>query len=232
MPSIPRRTMLHALLTFVAPAVGFGAAAHAASMSAADASAGLRQALEQGTVAAIALLGKPGGFLDNPKVRIPLPGMLDDMAKLARMTGQQGRVDELIAAMNRAAELAVPEGRAMLVAAARQLSVQDALRIVQGGDTSVTDYFAAKTRVPLTARFKPIVAQTTEQVSLAQKYNALAGKASGFGLLKKEDADLNGYVTGKTLDGLFLIIGEQEKKLRKDPMAASSSLVRQLFGAR
>ncbi len=229
--SIPRRNLLHALWLSAALA-RFGAPAQAASMSAADASAGLRQALEQGTNAAIAILGKPGGFLDDPKVRIPLPGVLDDMAKLAKMTGQQGRVDELVAAMNRAAELAVPEGRAILVAAAREVSVKDAMQIVQGGATSVTDYFAAKTRVPLTGKFKPIVAQTTEKVSLAQKYNAVAGKASGFGLLKKEDADLTSYVTGKTLDGLFLVIGEQEKKLRQDPMGAASGLVRQLFGGR
>jgi hypothetical protein len=223
--------MLHALLALVA--LGrFGTSAEAASMSAADASAGLRQALEEGTSAAIALLGKPGGFLDNPKVRIPLPGVLDDLAQLARVTGQQGRVDELVAAMNRAAELAVPEGRAILVAAAREVSVQDAMRIVQGGETSVTDYFASKTRAPLTTKFRPIVAQTTERVSLAQKYNAVAGKASGFGLLKKEDADLSSYVTGKTLDGLFLVIAEQEKKLRQDPMSAASGLVRQLFGGR
>jgi hypothetical protein len=231
MSSIPRRNLLHAVWVS-AVLVRFATSARAAAMSAADASAGLRLALEKGTEAAIALLGKPGGFLDDPKVRIPLPGMLDEVAKLARMTGQQKRVDELITAMNRAAELAVPEGRTILIAAAREVSAQDALRIVQGGDTSVTDYFAAKTRVPLTGKFKPIVAQSTEQVSLARKYDALAGKASGFGLLKKKDADLNSYVTGKTLDGLFLVIGEQERKLRKDPMAAGSSLVRQLFGGR
>ncbi len=228
---MPRRSLLHALLAFSA-LTRFGDSARAATMSAADASAGLRLALEKGTEAAIALLGKPGGFLDDPKVHIPLPGMLDNMAKLAKMTGQQKRVDELVTAMNRAAELAVPEGRTILVAAARGLSVQDALHIVQGGDTAATDYFAGKTRAPLTVKFKPIVAQSTEQVSLAQKYNALAGKASGFGLLKKEDADLNSYVTSKTLDGLFLVIGEQERKLRKDPMGATSSLVRQLFGGR
>jgi hypothetical protein len=133
--------------------------------------------------------------------------------------------------MNRAAEAAVPEARSLLVSAAKAMTVEDALAIVRGGETSVTDYFARKTREPLTAKFLPIVARETKKVSLADKYDALAGKAAGFGLLKKEDANLNGYVTGKALDGLFLVIGEEEKKLRKDPLGTGSELLKKVFGA-
>jgi hypothetical protein len=203
--------------------------AHAA-LSQADAAAGVKLAMERGANAAVDLLGRNDGFLGNPKVRIPLPGVLDDAARLLKMTGQQQRVDELVTAMNRAAEAAVPEARSLLVAAAKSMTVEDALAIVRGGETSVTDYFARKTREPLTAKFLPIVARETKKVSLAEKYDAVAGKAAGFGLLKKEDANLNGYVTGKALDGLFLVIGEEEKKLRQNPLGAGSALLKKVFG--
>lgn len=203
--------------------------AHAA-LGEADAAAGARLALERGANAAVDLLGRPDGFLGNPKVRIPLPGVLNDAAKLLKATGQQKRVDELVTAMNRAAEAAVPEARTLLVNAAKSMSVEDALTIVRGGETSVTDFFARKTREPLATKFLPIVKRETAKVSLADKYNAVAGKASSFGLLKKQDADLDSYVTGKALDGLFLMIGEEEKKLRKDPLGAGSSLLKKVFG--
>ena len=202
-----------------------------AALSQADAAAGVKLAMERGANAAVDLLGRNDGFLGNPKVRIPLPGVLDDAAKLLKMTGQQKRVDELVTAMNRAAEAAVPEARSLLVSASKSMTVEDALAIVRGGETSVTDYFARKTREPLTAKFLPIVARETKKVSLADKYDAVAGKAVGFGLLKKEDANLNGYVTGKALDGLFLVIGEEEKKLRKDPLGTGSDLLKKVFGA-
>jgi len=201
-----------------------------AALSQADAAAGVKLAMERGANAAVDLLGRNDGFLGNPKVRIPLPGVLDDAAKLLKMTGQQQRVDELVTAMNRAAEAAVPEARSLLVSAAKAMTVEDALAIVRGGETSVTDYFARKTREPLTAKFLPIVARETKKVSLAEKYDAVAGKAAGFGLLKKEDANLNGYVTGKALDGLFLVIGEEEKKLRQNPLGAGSALLKKVFG--
>src|SRR5512137_1820080 len=130
-----------------------------AAVGQADAAAGVKLAMERGANAAVDLLGRPDGFLGNPKVRIPLPGVLDDAAKLLKITGQQKRVDELVTAMNRAAEAAVPEARGLLVNAAKSMTVEDALAIVRGGETSVTDYFARKTREPLTAKFLPIVAR-------------------------------------------------------------------------
>jgi hypothetical protein len=201
-----------------------------AQPSQADAAAGVKLAMERGANTAVDLLGRKDGFLGNPKVRIPLPGVLDDAAKLMKMTGQQQRVDELVTAMNRAAEAAVPEARSLLVAAAKSMTVEDALTVVRGGETSVTDYFARKTRQPLAAKFLPIVARETKKVSLAEKYDAVAGKAAGFGLLKKEEASLDGYVTAKALDGLFLAIGEEEKRLRKDPLGAGSALLKKVFG--
>jgi len=202
----------------------------AAGLTESDAAGGIRVALERGALAAVALLGKTDGFLANPKVRIPLPGYLEDAAKLLRQVGQGRRVDELVTSMNRAAELAVPEAKALLVQAAKSMSVEDALRIVRGGDTSVTDYFADKTRAPLGERFLPIVTRATERVALAAKYNAVAERASRFGLVKPEEANLQQHVTGKALDGLYLMIGEEERKIRRDPIATGSAILKKVFG--
>jgi len=133
-------------------------------------------------------------------------------------------------AMNRAAEGAVPAAKPLLVAAVKSMSVEDGLRILKGGDDSATQFFAAKTRAPLSGQFLPIVTKATEKVSLADKYNAVAGKASGFGLVKKEDANIQQYVTNRALDGLFLMVAEEEKKIRKDPVGTGSALLKKVFG--
>jgi hypothetical protein len=204
--------------------------AWALALTESDAALGVREALARGTESAIGLLGRKDGFLGNPKVRIPLPGYLDDAAKLLRTFGQGKRVDTLVTAMNRAAESAVPAGRDLLVGAVRDISVEDALKIVRGGDNAVTRFFERKTRAPLTDRFLPIVTQSTEREQLARKYNAVAGKAQGLGLVKKEDATIEGYVTRKSLDGLYFMIGEEEKKIRADPIGTGSAMLRRVFG--
>ena len=201
-----------------------------ADVNDADAAAGIRVALERGAVAAVGLLGRPDGFLANPKVRIPLPGFLNDAAKLLRYTGQQQRVDDLVTAMNRAAEAAVPEAKALLVAAVKSISVGDARRIVSGGDDSVTRFFADKTRASLGERFLPIVQRHTARVDLAKRYNAVAGKGADLGVVKGDDANVDRYVTRKALDGLYLMIGEEEKKIRSDPVGTGSALLAKVFG--
>lgn len=204
--------------------------AQAWALSQSDAGSGVRAALERGAVAAVELLGKGDGFLGNPKVRIPLPGYLADASKLLKAIGQGKKVDELVTAMNRAAEAAVPEAKALLVAAARDIGVKDALAIVRGGETSVTQYFAEKTRAPLGVKFLPIVTRATEKVSLAERYNAVAAKASSMGLVKGDDANIQRYVTGKALDGMYFMIGEEEKKIRADPIATGSKILAAVFG--
>jgi hypothetical protein len=194
------------------------------------ASDGVREALSRGAESAVSLLGKPGGFLDNPKVRIPLPKGLESAASMLKAVGQEKKVDELETAMNRAAESAVPEAKPLLTNAVKSMSVDDALKIVHGGNTSVTDFFASKTRAPLTEKFLPIVTAQTQRVSLASKYDAVAGKAATFGLVKQEDANVEHYVTRKALDGLYLMIGEEEKKIRSDPVATGSALLKSVFG--
>ena len=202
-----------------------------ADLSSADASSGVKAALGKGAESAVALLGRPGGFLDNPQVRIPLPGHLEDAAKLLRKFGQGQRIDDLVTAINRAAEAAVPLGKDLLVGAVQNMTVTDAKNILTGGDTSVTTFFAEKTRAPLAERFLPVVKESTEKVGVTQQYNNFAGKAAGFGLMRKEDADLSQYVTGKTLDGLYLMIGEEEKKIRQDPVGSGSAILGKVFGS-
>jgi len=201
------------------------------ALSETQAATGIRAALERGAEVAVGLLGRTDGFLGNPSVRIPLPGALNEAAKLLRAIGQQHRVDELVTAMNRAAEAAVPEAKALLVNAVKSMSVEDARHILTGGDDSATQFFAAKTREPLGARFLPIVTHATERVSLADKYNVVAGRAASFGLVRKEDANVQQYVTGKALDGLYFMIAEEERKIRQDPIGTGSAILKQVFGS-
>lgn len=202
-----------------------------AQLTDSDAAGGIRAALERGAVAAVGLLGRPDGFLGDPKVRIPLPGVLNDAAKLLRSMGQGKRVDELVTAMNRAAEAAVPEAKTLLVSAVKSMSVEDARKVLTGGDDAATRYFETKTREPLGVKFLPIVTRATERVKLADKYNAFASRASKLGLMKDEDANVQQHVTTKALDGLFLVIGEQERKIRADPVGTGSAILRKVFGS-
>lgn len=211
--------------------------AHALSMgdlngvSNAEASTGLKVALEKGATAAVALLGRPDGFLGNPKVRIPLPGYLEDVSRLLKNFGQGQRMEALVTSINRAAEAAVPMGKDLLVSAVRNMNINDAKKILMGGETSVTRFFADKTREPLSMRFLPVVTRATEKVDLANQYNQFAARAAGFGLVKKEDASIEQYVTGRSLDGLYTIIGEEERKIRQNPVGSGSAILGKVFGA-
>jgi len=196
-----------------------------------DAARGIKGALDQGVTAAIGKLGVPGGFFSNPKVKIPLPPALDEVAKGMRMIGQGKEADELVAAMNHAAEQAVPEAKVLMVNAVKTMSLDDAKKILTGGDDSVTLFFRAKTAAPLAVKFLPIVKRATDRVGLAQKYDQFAGQAGKFGLIKGDAANIEQYVTDKTLDGLYLMIGEEERAIRKNPAAAASAIVSKVFSA-
>jgi hypothetical protein len=202
-----------------------------ASLTDGEAGKGLKAALETGAAAAVQSLGREDGFLGNPKVRIPLPGWLHDAEKLLKAIGRRKEVEELEIAMNRAAEQAVPLARDLLVKAVHSMSVGDAKRILTGGETSVTQFFAEKTREPLGVKFLPVVRKATARVGLAAKYDRVAGKAAGVGLVRKEDASIDQYVTRKALDGLYTLIGEEEKRIRRDPMGTGSALLSKVFGA-
>jgi len=201
------------------------------AMSGKDAAGGLKEALTQGAGKAVTQLGRNDGFLGNPQVKIPLPAGLQKAEGMLRGLGMGKQADELVTTMNRAAEAAVPEAKALLVNSIQQMTVQDAKAVLSGGDDAATQYFRRTTAAPLAVKFKPIVVKAMARVKLAQKYDDFAGKAAKLGLLKEDDAHLDNYVTQKTLDGLYLMIAEEEKSIRKDPLAAAGNLAKKAFGA-
>lgn len=201
------------------------------SLTEKDAVSGLKQALEQGADKSVGKLGRPDGFLGNPRVRIPLPDSLQKADRMLHRFGMGKYTDDLQVSMNRAAELAVPEAKALLFDAVRHMTVQDAKKILTGGDTAATDYFRSKTAQPLTEKFLPIVRQATIKVQLAQKYDQFASRAARFGLLDEKQANLEAYVTQKALDGLYLMIADEEKEIRAHPAQQASKLLKKVFGA-
>ena len=227
-----RRDFATALPLLASPALLLPAHAQGlAGISNLDASKGLRTALEKGAMSAVQILGRTDGFLGNPQVRIPLPKALQDASRLLSAFGLRKQLEELEVSLNRAAEQAVPMAKNLLVDAVRQLSVADAKKILSGGETSVTEFFADKTRQPLTGTFLPVVHQSTSKVGVVEKYERIARKAEGMGLYQPEDPSVDHYVTRKALDGLYFMIGEEEKKIRRDPVGTGSALLGKVFGA-
>jgi Protein of unknown function (DUF4197) len=164
-------------------------------------------------------------------VKIPLPENLQKVEKMMRTFGMGKQADELVVTMNRAAEAAVPQAKPLLIDAVKKMSVQDAKQILTGGDNAATQYFRKSTEAPLTDKFLPVVKQATDKVGLAQQYNEFAATGAKFGLVKDEQAKIENYVTKRALDGLYLIIGEEEKALRANPVQATTSLAKKIFGA-
>lgn len=202
-----------------------------ANLSQADASGGLKDALSQGAQIAVKQLGKPGGFTNDPAVRIELPGKLGKAAKVMKQFGMGAQVDQLEASMNQAAEAAVPQAQALLVDAVKKMTVQDAKGILAGANDSATQYLERSSREQLRQRFLPIVKQATDKVGLAKQYNAFASQAAAFGVVDAKDANVEGYVTEQALDGLFKVIAQQEKGIRENPAGAATSLAKKVFGA-
>jgi hypothetical protein len=196
-----------------------------------DASGGLKAALEKGSTLAVAKLGAENGFLNNEKVRIPLPKILEQARPLLKMTGKGQQLDDLVVQMNHAAEAAVPMAKPLLLDAVKSMTVTDAKNILTGGDTSVTDFFREKTSPKLAVQFLPIVKKVTDRSDLANKYNATMALAPKMGMLAKDQSTVEGYVTQRALDGLYTMIGEEEKAIRADPLGQGSKLIGKVFGA-
>lgn len=195
-----------------------------------DAAGGLKDALTQGAKVAVQQLGKPGGFSNNPEVRIELPGKLGKAAKTMKMMGMGDQVKQLETSMNKAAEAAVPQAQALLVDAVKKMTVQDAKGILTGPQDSATQYLNKTSREQLRAKFLPIVKKATDQVGLAQQYNSFAGQAASFGVVDAKSANIESYVTEEALDGLFKMIAEQEASIRQNPAGAATSLAKKVFG--
>jgi hypothetical protein len=219
------------LVAMLAMTFALSARANVDALSNQEAVAGLKGALERGASVAVDLLGRTDGFLGNAAVKIPLPESIAKYEKLMRRVGMGKHADELILTMNRAAESAVPEAKKLFVDSVKKMSVQDAKGILTGGQTSGTDYFKRSTSQQLRERFLPIVKKATAKVKLAEKYNQYAQQGMQFGLVKKEQANLDEYVTQKALDGLFHMVAEEERKIRQNPVGAGSDIVRKVFGA-
>ena len=196
-----------------------------------DAINGLKQALTNGAQSAVAKLGKQDGFMSDSRIRIPLPPSMNRAAAMMHSIGAGKQADDLVLRMNRAAEAAVPKAKPLLIDAAKKMTVQDAKGILTGGPDSATQYFKRTTSESLAKQFKPIVVKAMAKVKLAEKYDEIAASGAKFGLVKDEDANLEDYITRKTLDGLFVGIADEEKKIRENPAAAASSIVKQVFGA-
>jgi hypothetical protein len=196
-----------------------------------DAVNGLKQALTNGARAAVAKLGKQDGFMNDPRIKIPLPPSIKRAEAVMHSIGAGKQVDDLVLRMNRAAEAATPQARSLLVDAAKKMSVQDAKGILTGGQDSATQYFKRTTSDALAQKFEPIVKKAMAKVKLAQAYDQIAASGAKFGLVKEEDAKLEDYITRRTLDGLFVGIADEEKKIRENPKAAASSIVKKVFGA-
>jgi hypothetical protein len=193
--------------------------------------AGLKEALRVATQRAVQSTSQTGGFLDNAKIRIGLPGSLGKMASGLRAVGMGAQVDEFEVSMNRAAEKAVGEATPVFVDAIQRMTFQDASAIVTGGDTAATDYFQKTTSDTLRTRFRPIVEQAMQKVGVAQQYEQLVGRyKTTVPFASAPKLDLNGYVTDRTLAGLFTVVGEQEKEIRTNPAARATDLLKQVFG--
>ena len=196
-----------------------------------DATGGLKAALERGSTLAVAKLGAENGFLNNEKVRIQLPKILEQARPLLQMTGKGQKLEELVVQMNHAAEAAVPMAKPLLMDAVKSMSVTDAKNILTGGETSVTDFFRDKTSAKLAVQFLPIVKKVTDRSKLSTQYNSTMAMAPTMGLVSEDQRTVEGYVTKRALDGLYTMIGEEEKAIRADPLGAGSKLIGKVFGA-
>ena len=192
-------------------------------------SAGLKQALQVGAEQAVRLTGRPNGYFGNPNIKILLPNNLRTLEKGLRMVGYGPKVDDLVLSMNRAAEAAAPEARKIFVDAITAMTFEDARRILSSGDTAATDYFKEKTTPQLTAAFRPVVERTMSTNGVTRQYNALVAQYKSIPFARNQDLDIGHYVVAMALNGLFFELGQEERKIRTDPAAQTTNLLREVF---
>jgi len=195
-------------------------------------SSGLKQALQIGAEQAVKITGRPNGYFGNPDIKILMPGNLRTLEKGLRMVGYGPKVDDFVLSMNRAAESAAPAARKIFIDAITAMTFDDARRILSGGDTAATNYFKEKTTPQLTAAFRPVVEKTMAKNGVTQQYNALVSQYKAIPFAKNQDLDISHYVVGKALDGLFYELGQEERKIRKDPAAQTTNPLKEVFGHR
>lgn len=191
--------------------------------------AALKQALQVSTENAVKLTGRTDGYFKNQAIKILMPGELRTLERGLRTVGYGSEVDKLVLSMNRAAERAAPAAKQIFWNAIGEMTIDDAQKILGGGDTAATDYFKGTTTDQLTQAFRPVVERTMNEVGVSRQYNALLGRAKAIPFFRTEDYELEGYVVGKALDGLFLVVGQEERKIRTNPAARVTDLLKEVF---
>lgn len=221
--------------TFLTGFIGLLFAAQACALSLNDLSQnqagdGMKAMLEQSARAAVKQLSQPGGFNNNPEVRIELPGNLGKAAQAMKMLGKSKQVTALENSMNLAAEAAIPQAQELLLEAVKKMTISDAKGILTGPENSATAYLDKSSREQLRSRFLPMIQQVTQSSGLAKQYNNFAGQAANFGVIDAKDASIENYVAEQALDGLFTIIAEQEASIRQNPAQAATDIAKKVFG--
>jgi hypothetical protein len=191
--------------------------------------AGLKQALQVATEKSVSLTGRPNGYFGNAAIKILMPEKLQTVESGLRLVGYGPQVDEFVLSMNRAAEQAAPAAQKIFIDAITGMTFDDAKKILSGGNTSATEFFKAKTTDQLTAAFRPVVDKTMAQTGVVQQYQALMDRFDAIPFVRSQTFDIDGYVVGKALDGLFHVIGEQETLIRTNPSARTTELLREVF---
>jgi len=209
-----------------------GAQSTAADLSTDKIAAGLKEALKVSTSNAVTKTGRPDGFLKNPSIKIQLPDKLRSAGTGLRLVGMGPQLDQLEVGMNRAAEQATPKAKQIFFNALMRMTISDARNILKGSDTAATEYFRNSSSEELTTAFAPIVHTAMQNVGVVRQYNQVMQNSLAAPLMQNRNFDLDKYVVGKTLDGLFFMLGEEEKKIRKDPAAQTTTLLREVFGKR
>jgi Protein of unknown function (DUF4197) len=193
---------------------------------------GLKEALQVATDNSVTLTGKVDGYFGNQAIKILMPEKLKSLETGLRAVGYGPQVDEFVLSMNRAAERAAPAAKQIFLDAIGEMTFDDARRILNGGDTAVTDFFKTKTTDKLMAAFKPVIDRSMNEVGVTRQYKELVGQFEAIPFVKTPTFDLDGYVTGKGLDGLFHVLGEQERQIRANPAARTTDLLQEVFGKR
>ena len=194
--------------------------------------AGLKQALQVATEKSVSLTGRSNGYFSNQAIKILMPEKLQTVESGLRMVGYGPQVDEFVLSMNRAAEQAAPAAKKIFIDAITGMTFDDAKKILSGGNTSATEFFKAKTTDQLTVAFRPVVDKTMAKTGVVQQYQALMGRFDAIPFARSQTFDIDGYVTGKALDGLFHVVGEQEKLIRTNPAARTTELLREVFATK
>ncbi len=190
---------------------------------------GLKEALSVGTRNAVKSVSRVDGYFGNEAIRILMPESIQNVAQVMKQIGYQREVDDFVLSMNRAAEKAAPQAVSFFADAIKEMTFEDARKILNGGDTAATEFFKAKTSEKIYTAFRPVVSSATNEVGVTRRYKTMIGRYESLPFMDKQSLDLDHYVTKKALDGLFIMVGEEEKKIRKDPAARVTDLLKKVF---